>query len=160
MVQSILVALAFALAASSTTTPSPGPNEICPLSPSGWSVKQTRGPDFDVCYYTCPEKKGFFGIYLGFAPQFQKQAGAGGIPGSVGGIAVQWLAKKPETGVLPFAQETILSPFAGDENAERFKAHAWVYAESEADLGEMRDAIAQVRWRPHGKWHPNLPYQR
>lgn len=132
----------------------------CPVPPGGWSARQTRGPDFDVCYYRRSGQKGFFGIYLGFHPQFRPAPQAAAIRGNVGGIPVDWFNKKPESSNFIQAQEALLSPFSGDEDAARFKAHVWAYGETREEFKEVQAAAAKVRWMDRGKWRARVPGAR
>ncbi len=133
---------------------------ICPVPPNGWSVRQTRGPDFDVCYYRRSGQKGFFGIYLGFHPQFSPAPQSAAIRGNVGGIPVDWFNKRPESTNFVQAQEALLSPFSGDEDAARFKAHVWAYGETREEFKEVQAAAARIRWMDRGKWRPRVPAAR
>ncbi len=132
----------------------------CPAAPEGWSVRQTRGPDFDVCYYRRAGKKGFLGIYMGFHPQFRPAPQAAAIRGNVGGIPVDWFNKRPESSNFIQAQEALLSPYSGDKDAARFKAHVWAYGETREEFKEVQAAAAKVRWFAHGNWRPRVPAGR
>jgi hypothetical protein len=153
----LLVAAILLIACSGAAAQAQSRDVVCPAAPEGWSIKQARGPDFDVCYFTQPEQKGFFGIYFGYYPQFQPPANARGSPGIVAGMPVQWLKKASEAKGFPIAMETVFFPYAGNEFALRFKAHVWVYARTQQELPHVLKTVAELQFRTLGSWSLNMP---
>ena len=121
------------------------PDDVCPSPPQGWAVKHQPGPDFDVCYYNSSGRTGFFGIYLGQYPMFHPPKGKRGLPGSVGGVPVEWFDKRPSKGAPNFAQEALVLEHVGGKATERIIGHAWVYGASAEELAQVRDAIAKIK---------------
>ena len=119
--------------------------DVCPSPPQGWVVKHQPGPDFDVCYYNSSGRTGFFGIYLGQYPVFHPPKGERGLPGSVGGVPVEWFDKRPSQGTPSFAQEALVFEHLEGKATERIIAHAWIHGASAEELAQMRDVISKVK---------------
>lgn len=71
----------------------------CPRLSSrhGYNWIYQQGPDFDLCYAMLGrDDQGFFGLYLGYHPNFDPMEGAPIESGTVGQHAVFWYEAKPD----------------------------------------------------------------
>ena len=117
----------------------------CPTAPSPWTVTKRPGPDFDVCHYRAKGHTGFFGIYLGFHPEFFPNYGEAGMAGSVGGRPVEWFPKQPVEVSQHFTQNALVYQSPGDKKSGPV-AHVWIRGDSVQELDSVRDAVAQIQW--------------
>lgn len=114
---------------------------LCPVAPPGWTVELRKGPDFHVCYFRHPNKKGQFGMYDGNHPSFRPPASSEGLSGNVDGIAVTWFKAPTVVGKSDFRHDTVLTGKCGPF------AHIWVQTNSASEIEEILEAASAIRLR-------------
>lgn len=107
-----------------------------------------KGPDFNVCNFRHPKKRGAFGMYDGFHPSFRPPASSSDlIQGQIDGIAVTWFKALPVPGKSDVRYDTVFSPDTSSKCKAQRKMHVWVYARNSLELEEIFKAASAIRLR-------------
>ena len=118
--------------------------EVCPLLPpdSGLTWTYADGPDFGVCYASAPGSNAtVFGIYLGNAPSFDPARATRMAAGHVAGKEVIWYRRDSYSGIAPLARQTVIAI------NNRYIAHIWVNADTEAQLQERLSILERIAFK-------------
>ena len=118
--------------------------EVCPLLPPGSGLTWTYadGADFGVCYASAPGSKAtVFGIYLGNAPSFDPARATRVAAGHIAGKEVIWYRRDSYSGIAPLARQTVIAI------TNRYIAHIWVNADTEAQLQERLSILERIAFK-------------
>ena len=122
----------------------------CPRLPVnyGYSWVYQQGPDFDLCYaMPARDDQGFFGLYLGYFPNFDPMEGKPIESGMVGEQAVFWYEAKPDRSAYQLARQTLFT-LPAVNNQPPLVVHLWVHAQSDREMARLLKLLGTLRFGP------------
>ena len=122
----------------------------CPYIPAGYSYSWVyqQGPDFDLCYaMPARDDQGFFGLYLGYFPNFDPMEGKPIESGTVGEHAVFWYEAKPDRSAYLLARQTLFT-LPASNNQPPLVVHLWVHAQNDREMARLLKLLGTLRFGP------------